>query len=226
MCGLRSAAWRAPRRSAGMSAAARVFSGARIAMYESVLAISCSSMSHGFSISSIGATRVNVPPAESKLSRTRARAPRRASSRATSSISGRPGGWERMLTCHPGCGSTQSTRTRAYAWIRGSTRAEAMCSRGSESRRRCSSLRHDPEPGADDRVGRAGARRMAGHGREELVAAEGMEQDVGLGDDGRRARHVPEQGDLAEALPGAELADARAADRHREPSELDHVEAV
>ena len=105
-----------------MSAPARVFSGATIAMYESALRISCSSMADTFVISSIGATRVNTPPTASKPRRTSAREPRRASSRATSSISGRAGGWERTSTCQPGWASMQSTSTRAYAWIRGSTR--------------------------------------------------------------------------------------------------------
>ena len=55
MCGSRRAAWRAPSRSAGMSAPSRVFSGATIAMYESVCSISCSSIAEGVVISSIGA---------------------------------------------------------------------------------------------------------------------------------------------------------------------------
>ena len=170
-------------------------------------------MADTFVISSIGATRVNTPPTASKPRRTSAREPRRASSRATSSISGRAGGCERTSTCQPGWASMQSTSTRAYAWIRGSTRGILVG---------CGEF----EPDTHDRVRGTCARRMAGHGIEERVAPERLQLGVGFGLDRRRPPNVPEQGDLAERVAGPELTTRRAVHRYLEAAGFDDVEPI
>src|SRR4029077_10914451 len=113
----------------------------------------------------------------------------------------------------PGWASMQSTSTRAYAWIRGSTR-EILVGRG------------EPEPGTDHDVRRARTRRVTRDGVEEGVPLERQEPAVGLCFDRRRSRHVAEQGDLAERVARAELTARRAVHGHAQSAGFHDVEAV
>src|SRR5262249_11025429 len=127
--------------------------------------------------------------------------------------SGRPSGCDRTSTCHSGWGSMQSTRMRAYAWMRVSTRRILVGG--------C-----EPEPGADDGVGGASARWMPGHRLEEVVPFERVQASLGLGLHRRRARHVVEQRDLPERVAGAELAGGGPVHEYAQAARLDDVEAV
>src|SRR6185436_8027812 len=63
------------------------------------------------------------------------------------------------------------------------------------------------ESGGYDRVGGRRALRVSGHDPEERVTVEGEELcRLGRGHR-RRSRHVAQQGDLAEIVPGTELAE-------------------
>ena len=120
MCGSRSAACRAPSRSAGMSAAvARVLGGDDRHVRVGVCSISCSSMRRASSSSSIGAYAEEraADGVERRGGRARGRRAGRARGRPPRSAGG-PAAASGRSTCQPGCGSMQSTSTRAYASIR------------------------------------------------------------------------------------------------------------
>ena len=121
-------------------------------------------------MSSIGASRTNdaadgVEPEADE----RPRVPRGASSRTTSSISGRPGGCERTSTCHPGSGVDAVDE---HARVRLDPRVH----RRDPSRTRASPSRAPTTASAARALGA-----MAGDGVEEGVASERQQLAVGLG---------------------------------------------
>ena len=67
---------------------------------------------------------------------------------------------------------------------------------------------------------------MAGHREEEGLAIERVEQGVLPGRDGRGARNVIDQGDLAEALAATTRCDHLPVTNDRDLAVGDHVEAV
>src|SRR4051812_5098530 len=86
-----------------------------------------------------------------------------------------------------------------------------------------------PEPAearSDDCVGSLAAHRVAADRGDELVALEGQERGIRPGGDGRRARHVAEQRDLAEVVARPERGDDFAVDQHVHIPLVHEVEAV
>src|SRR6266446_539812 len=78
----------------------------------------------------------------------------------------------------------------------------------------------------DDVLGSVEARRVPGDRGDEVVALDRVEPQAVERADGRGARHVAEQRDLAEELARPELVRLGAVDRHAGPSRLDRVETV
>ena len=67
---------------------------------------------------------------------------------------------------------------------------------------------------------------MPGHGRKEVLAIQGIEHDRRLGRHGRGARHVPNEGDLAEVVARGELGEWPFVLGHVELTGRDDEEAV
>src|SRR2546427_1521264 len=82
------------------------------------------------------------------------------------------------------------------------------------------------EASGDDRVSGIDAGRVPGHGRDEVIAGQRIELDVGSSPDSGRPRDVAKECDLAEVLPWPERARRSSVDRHLDLSTGDDVEEI